>query len=192
MSDVQTNLKKGDTYGAFTVLNVFSVSDYHSTAIHLRHTSGLEVFHMLNDEDENLFAFAFRTPNPRANGAAHILEHSVLCGSERFPLKDPFIRLSNQSVKTYLNAMTYPDRTVFPASSMVKADYFNLMSVYGDAVFFPRLDSEIFLQEAHRLLAEGGRRVGDAMLESGFRDPAFFSRVYKRQYGYPPQETPQE
>ncbi|MBQ7158558.1 MAG: insulinase family protein [Treponema sp.] len=151
MSEVKTNLKKGDVCGAFTVLNIFDVKDYHSTAIHLRHKTGMEVLHLLNDEDENLFSFAFRTPNPKGNGAAHILEHSVLCGSERFPLKDPFIRLSNQSVKTYLNAMTYPDRTVFPASSMVKADYFNLMSVYGDAVFFPRLENEIFMQEAHRL-----------------------------------------
>ncbi|MBQ6781284.1 MAG: insulinase family protein [Treponema sp.] len=150
-------MQKNDTYGDFTVLTVFEVKDYHSTAIHLRHKTGLEVLHLLNDEEENLFSFAFRTPNQKANGAAHILEHSVLCGSERFPLKDPFIRLSNQSVKTYLNAMTYPDRTVFPASSMVKADYFNLMGVYGDAVFFPRLDAEIFMQEAHRLeLDENG------------------------------------
>ena len=66
-------------------------------------------------------------------------------------MKDPFIKLINQSVKTFLNAMTFPDKTAFPASSPVKADYFNLMSVYGDAVFFPNLSPEIFLQEAHRL-----------------------------------------
>lgn len=136
----------------FEVLKEFEISDYHSKAIHLRHKkTGLEVFHMLNDDEENLFAFAFRTPNPKANGAAHILEHSVLCGSERFPLKDPFVNLSNQSLKTYLNAMTYPDKTVYPASSIVRADYFNLMNVYGDAVFFPRLNKEIFMQEAHRI-----------------------------------------
>ncbi|MBQ3966594.1 MAG: insulinase family protein [Treponema sp.] len=158
MSENTLHFKKGDKYGKFTVISVFPVKDYHSTALYLRHKTGLEVMHLVNDEDENLFSFAFRTPNPKGNGAAHILEHSVLCGSERFPLKDPFIRLSNQSVKTYLNAMTYPDRTVFPASSMVKADYFNLMSVYGDAVFFPRLEKEIFMQEAHRLeLDEEGK-----------------------------------
>lgn len=151
MSEAKTNLKAGGAHGAFRVLSVFPVADYHATGIHLRHESGLEVFHLLNGDEENLFAFAFRTLNPRADGAAHILEHSVLCGSERYPLKDPFIRLSGQSVKTYLNAMTYPDRTVFPASSLVRADYFNLMDVYGDAVFFPRLDPEVFMQEAHRL-----------------------------------------
>lgn len=155
---MSNTMKKGDVYKAFDVLNVFDVPDYHSTAIHLRHQkTGLEVFHMHNDDTENLFAFAFRTPNPKSNGAAHIIEHSVLCGSERFPLKDPFVVLSNQSVKTYLNAMTYSDKTVYPASSIAKVDYFNLMSVYGDAVFFPRLQKEIFMQEAHRLeLDENG------------------------------------
>lgn len=149
MSDV---LKKGDVYKSFDVVNVFDIPDYHSTAFHLRHRkTGLEVFHMLNDDNENLFAFAFRTPNTKANGLAHIIEHSVLCGSEKYPLKDPFVIMSNQSVKTYLNAMTYSDKTVYPASSIAKTDYFNLMSVYGDAVFFPRLDKEIFMQEAHRL-----------------------------------------
>ncbi len=144
--------KIGDSYKNFEVLDVFDVQDFHSTAVHLVHrTTGLELVHFVNDDEENLFSFSFRTPNEKANGAAHILEHSVLCGSERFPLKDPFVALSNQSVKTYLNAMTFPDRTVFPASSIVKADYFNLFNVYGDAVFFPKLDREIFLQEAHRL-----------------------------------------
>lgn len=144
--------RKGDCYKNFRVLDVFDVSDYHSVAFHLLHEkTGLEVVHFLNDDDENLFSFSFRTPNKKSNGAAHILEHSVLCGSERYPLKDPFVALSNQSVKTYLNALTYPDRTVYPASSIVKADYFNLMDVYGDAVFFPNLAPEIFMQEAHRL-----------------------------------------
>lgn len=206
MSDGTTKLNKGDTYGKFTVLSVFPVSDYHAVAIHLRHESGLEVLHLLNDEDENLFSFTFRTPNPKANGAAHILEHSVLCGSERFPLKDPFIRLSNQSVKTYLNAMTYPDRTVFPASSMVKADYFNLMSVYGDAVFFPRLAPEIFMQEAHRLeLDENGTpsiqgvvynemKGSYSSFESVAGDVAFQSlmagSVYQKDSGGDPLEIP--
>lgn len=152
MTSFMSNLKKGDSYKLFDVLNVFDVPDYHSVAFHLRHkVTGLEVFHLLNDDPENLFAFAFRTPNTKANGLAHIIEHSVLCGSERYPLKDPFVTMSNQSVKTYLNAMTYSDKTVYPASSIAKADYFNLMSMYGDAVFFPRLNREIFMQEAHRL-----------------------------------------
>src|SRR5574344_6584 len=145
-------MKKGDSYHGFKVLDVVYVADCNANGIWLRHErTGLEVFHLLTDDDENLFAFAFRTPPEDSTGAAHVLEHSVLCGSERYPLKDPFIRLVNQSVKTYLNAWTSPDKTVFPASSMVKADYFNLMSVYGDAVFFPLLRPEIFMEEAHHL-----------------------------------------
>lgn len=161
MSDIFNSiLAPGTEYKKFKVLKVFDVPDYHSKGIHLRHkNTGLEVVHLFNDDIENLFAFAFRTPNPKGNGAAHIIEHSVLCGSERFPLKDPFVTLSNQSVKTYLNAMTYPDKTIYPASSISKEDYFNLMDVYGDAVFFPRLQKEIFMQEAHRLEADENGKV---------------------------------
>lgn len=142
----------GDEYKNFEVIKTFYLSDYHSDCVHLRHkTLGIEIFHMRNDEEENVFSFNFRTADKNSDGAAHILEHSVLCGSEKFPLKDPFTHLSNQSVKTYLNAATYPDKTVYPASSTVKADYFNLMNVYADAVFFPRLTEQIFQQEAHRV-----------------------------------------
>ena len=113
--------------------------------------TGLEVYHIHNDDSENLFAFAFMTPPENSSGVAHILEHSVLCGSKNYPLKDPFLILSKQSVKTFLNAMTFPDKTVYPASSILEKDYFNLMSVYGDAVFFPLLKRETFEQEGHRL-----------------------------------------
>lgn len=151
MFDFDAIFKPGFEYKKFKVLKVFDVKEYHSKAVYLRHLkTGLEVVHLFNDDSENLFAFSFRTPNEKANGAAHIIEHSVLCGSEKFPLKDPFVSMSNQSVKTYLNAMTYPDKTIYPASSIAKQDYFNLMDVYGDAVFFPKLQKEIFMQEAHR------------------------------------------
>ena len=116
MSEIKVALKKGDEYNGFSVLNVFELKDYHSTAVHLRHkNTGLEVLHLVNAETENLFAFAFRTPNKKGTGAAHIMEHSVLCGSERYPLKDPFTQLSNQSVKTYLNAAFMRTLYFFPA-----------------------------------------------------------------------------
>ena len=140
------------SYKGFDLISVTDVPDNGSEGVYLRHRrTGLEVFHLLNDDQENLFAFAFRTPIKNAVGAAHILEHSVFCGSEKFPLKEPFTNMMNQSVHTFLNAMTYPDKTVYPASSMVQADYFNLMDVYADAVFFPLLKKEAFMQEAHRL-----------------------------------------
>lgn len=141
-----------DSYKDFDLISVREVPDCSSTAVYLRHRfTGLEVFHLLNDDEENLFAFAFRTPIKDSTGAAHILEHSVFCGSEKFPLKEPFTNMMNQSVNTFLNALTYSDKTVYPASSMNRTDYFNLMDVYGDAVFFPLLKKEAFLQEAYRL-----------------------------------------
>lgn len=141
-----------ENYRGFDLISETEISDCSSTAVYLRHRkTGLEVFHLVNDDEENLFAFAFRTPVKNSTGAAHITEHSVFCGSEKFPLKEPFTNLMNQSVNTFLNALTYSDKTVYPASSTVKADYFNLMDVYGDAVFFPLLKEEAFHQEAHRL-----------------------------------------
>lgn len=145
-------MERNQIYKGFRVLDIVPVEDCSSSGIYLRHErTGMEVFHLLNDDKENLFAFAFRTPSRDSTGAAHVLEHSVLCGSEKYPLKDPFLRLSNQSVNTFLNAYTASDHTVFPASSYVKADYFNLFSVYADAVFFPLLRPEIFSQECCRL-----------------------------------------
>jgi Zn-dependent M16 (insulinase) family peptidase len=136
----------------FELITDGEMKEYGSRALHYRHlNTGCEVFHLRNDDPENLFAFAFRTPPQDDTGAAHILEHSVLCGSRRFPLKDPFVVLLRSSLQTFLNAFTFPDKTVYPASSMVRKDFFNLMLVAGDAVFFPQLQREVFLQEAHHL-----------------------------------------
>ena len=130
-------MKKNDLYNGWKVLDVTEISEYKSECVWLRHEkTGMEVFHMKNEDEENLFAFGFKTLPADSRGTAHILEHSVLCGSEHYPLKDPFIVLVNQSVKTFMNALTFPDKTVYPASSTVEKDYFNVMSVYGDAVFF--------------------------------------------------------
>ena len=140
------------SYKGFDLISVQDIPDCASKGIYLRHRkTGLEVYHLLNDDKENLFAFAFRTPNKKSNGAAHVVEHSVFCGSKKYPLKDPFAVLENQSVQTFMNALTFADKTVYPASSILPADYFNLMSVYADAVFFPNLSEYTFLQEGRRL-----------------------------------------
>lgn len=148
----------GKFYKNFDLIDETPLPDFNGKGIYLRHSkTGLEVFHLANDDEENLFSFVVRTPNAASTGAAHIMEHSVFCGSKKFPLKEPFINLVNQSLNTFLNAMTYPDKTVYPASSLNKTDYFNLMDVYGDAVFFPRLEEGTFLQEGRRLeLDENG------------------------------------
>jgi presequence protease len=138
-------------YG-FTVIDIEEQQEYRGKGIRLRHDrTGMDVYHLHCEDRENLFAFAFKTPPSDDTGLPHILEHSVLSGSRRFPVKDPFLALMRGSMNTFLNAMTYPDKTVYPAASPVEQDYFNLMSVYADSVFFPSLSEEVFRQEGHRL-----------------------------------------
>lgn len=149
---METALQRGDTCAGFEIIDVKQLDEFEAIGIWARHKkSGAEVFHLHNDDEENLFSFAFATPSRDSSGVAHILEHSVLCGSERYPLKDAFIRLNQGSLQTFLNAMTFPDKTVYPASSTERRDYFNLMSVYADAVFRPLLAEWTFMQEGHRL-----------------------------------------
>ncbi|MDR1869905.1 MAG: insulinase family protein [Treponema sp.] len=148
----RTKLKKGQSLeSGFVILDVVDLEELKAVGIWAKHEkSGVEVFHALNDDSENLFSFAFTTFPQDNTGAPHILEHSVLCGSQRYPLKDAFIVLAQGSLQTFLNAMTFPDKTVYPASSTNEHDYFNLMSVYGDAVFNPLLPEWTFMQEGHR------------------------------------------
>ncbi len=144
-------MKKNDVYNGWKVIDCTELPQYKSQAVYLKHEkSGMEILHLLNDDPENFFSFGFKTVPVDSTGVTHIIEHSVLCGSKNYPVKDPFVILMQQSIKTFLNAMTYPDKTVYPASSVVHEDYFNLMSVYGEAVFFPQLSYNTFLQEAHR------------------------------------------
>ena len=148
----KTNLKKGQVLeSGFVVLDVVDLEELKAKGIWAKHEkSKVEVFHVLNDDIENLFAFAFTTfPNDNT-GLPHILEHAVLCGSERYPLKDAFMVLAQGSLQTFLNAITFPDKTIYPASSINEHDYFNLMSVYGDSVFRPLLPEWTFMQEGHR------------------------------------------
>ncbi len=152
-------LRPMSIHPAYELLREADVPEYRARGVWLRHrATGCEVFRLVDETEENTFAFIFRTPSADSTGVAHIIEHSVLCGSERFPTKDPFLGMARRSLNTFLNAMTFADRTVYPAASLVEADFYNLMDVYGDAVFFPRLDEDTFLQEAWRLeYGEDGR-----------------------------------
>ena len=111
--------------------------------------SGARIAILQNDDENKVFSIGFRTPPEDSTGVPHILEHSVLCGSLKYPVKDPFIELAKGSLNTFLNAMTYPDKTVYPVASCNDTDFKNLMDVYLDAVFHPLIDSrkEVFLQE---------------------------------------------
>jgi Zn-dependent M16 (insulinase) family peptidase len=152
---MKTALQKGQiTDSGFEILDVVELAELDKApGVWARHQkSGAQVFHVLTGDPENLFSFAFATAPEDNTGAAHILEHSVLCGSESYPLKDAFLVLAQGSLQTFLNAWTFPDKTVYPASSVNEHDYFNLMSVYGDAVFRPLLSEWTFMQEGHRLV----------------------------------------
>ncbi|MCL2601181.1 MAG: insulinase family protein [Treponema sp.] len=164
-----TELKQGAVLeNGFEILAVKDLGELEAKGIWARHrTSGAEVFHVYNDDSENLFSFAFATPSRDSTGAAHILEHSVLCGSKNYPLKDAFLVLAQGSLATFLNAWTFPDKTVYPASSVNEHDYFNLMSVYGDAVFRPLLSEWTFLQEGHRLSFANTENNADAVNSAG-------------------------
>lgn len=109
--------------------------------------TGARLLHLATDDPNNLFSIGFRTPVADDTGVPHILEHSVLSGSRKFPLKDPFKEMLKGSLQTFLNAMTYPDKTLYPVASQVEADFMNLMDVYCDAVFHPLLTPETFAQE---------------------------------------------
>jgi hypothetical protein len=132
----------------FRVERADDVPELRSRAIVCTHeATGARLVHCANDDPNNLFCIAFRTPVCTSTGVPHILEHSVLAGSRKFPLKDPFKELLKGSLQTFLNALTYPDRTVYPVSSQVEADFFNCVDVYCDAVLNPLLSEETFGQE---------------------------------------------
>jgi len=154
-----TALKKGQRLDSgFVILDIVDLEELKAQGIWAKHEkTGVEVFHVLNDDIENLFSFSFATFPEDNTGVAHILEHSVLCGSERYPLKDAFIVLAQGSLQTFLNAITFPDKTVYPASSTNEHDYFNLMSVYGESVFRPLLPEWTFMQEGHRMEYQNGK-----------------------------------
>ncbi|MDR2071235.1 MAG: insulinase family protein [Treponema sp.] len=150
---MKTDLRAGTLLDSgFEILEVADLAELNALGVWARRLDGgTEVFHIFNDDPENLFAFGFTTLPEDSTGAPHILEHSVLCGSEAYPLKDAFLVLAQGSLQTFLNAMTFPDKTLYPASSVNEQDYFNLMAVYGDAVFRPLLAEWAFMQEGSRL-----------------------------------------
>lgn len=144
-------MKVGSTYSGFVLKKEKNLKDINSVARIFEHKkNGAKLLHLKNDDDNKVFSIAFKTPPYDDTGLPHILEHSVLCGSKNFPTKDPFLELSKTSLKTFLNAFTYPDKTVYPVASKNKKDFHNLMNVYLDAVFYPNIyeKPEIFKQEA--------------------------------------------
>mgnify|MGYP001172651028 CR=1 FL=1 len=135
------------TYG-FELLRDEQIPELNTRARLYRHAkTGAELLSLENDDENKCFGVTFRTPPSDHTGVAHILEHSVLCGSRKYPVKKPFFELVKSSVKTFLNALTYPDKTTYPVASTNLTDFYNLVDVYLDSVFFPRITPEVLKQE---------------------------------------------
>ncbi len=157
-------LKTTHTYHGFLLEKTEHLEDIRSTGYLFRHTqSGARLLYLKNNDKNKVFSAAFKTPPENSCGTPHILEHSVLCGSQKYTAKDPFNELAKGSLNTFLNAMTYADKTMYPVASCNEKDFHNLMDVYLDAVFFPKIyeKKEIFQQEGWRYVLENA----DAPLE---------------------------
>ena len=129
---------------AYEVLEQRRIEDIASEGYILRHKkSGARVCVISNDDDNKVFSIGFRTPPEDETGVPHIIEHTTLCGSDKFPVKDPFVELVKGSLNTFLNAMPYPDKTLYPVASYNEQDFKNLMDVYLDAVFHPNITAGI-------------------------------------------------
>lgn len=142
----------GQKYQDFEITHLVEIPELQCTLRELVHLpTGAQVMHIANEDPENLFCLSFQTFPYNSNGVAHILEHTVLCGSKKFPVKDPFFAMNRRSLNTFMNALTGADFTCYPAATQVHKDFYNLLDVYLDAVFHPHLKELSFLQEGHRL-----------------------------------------
>ena len=147
---MKLNLRENETIHGFRLLKQQTVPEIDAKGYAFVHEkSGARLFFLENDDDNKVFSISFRTTPADDTGVAHIVEHSVLCGSRKYPLKEPFVELVKGSLNTFLNAMTFPDKTMYPVASRNDKDFQNLMDVYLDAVFYPVMKEtpEIFQQE---------------------------------------------
>jgi Zn-dependent M16 (insulinase) family peptidase len=148
-------LKAGDRIFDYRIEQVEPLKEISAVFYALEHlTTGAKHIHIKTGDAENTFSVAFKTVPKDSTGVAHILEHTVLCGSQKYPVRDPFFSMLKRSLSTFMNAFTASDWTMYPFSTQNRKDFYNLMEVYLDAAFFPRLDRLSFKQEGHRLEIE--------------------------------------
>lgn len=170
------NLQPGKTVQGFLCTDVEHIKEYNMTAYLLLHEkTKTEYLHLDRDDSNNVFSIGFRTTPLDSMGTPHILEHTVLCGSEKYPVRDPFFKMLNRSLATFMNALTGPDYTFYPFSSQNEVDYRNLQKVYLDAVFRPNLSRLDFLQE--------GWRLEHSILDDPKSDLVFKGVVYNEMKG---------
>ena len=148
----EKTLEIGQQLEGFEVKAITPLKQQQMVAYQLEHLkTGAKVLHLYSEDTENLFSISFPTPPPNSTGVPHILEHSVLAGSQKYPVREPFFEMLKMSPATFINAMTGPDCTYYPVSSKVQQDLFNLAEVYFDAVFHPLLTENTFKREGHHL-----------------------------------------
>jgi Zn-dependent M16 (insulinase) family peptidase len=161
MDAFNPDLKQGDRICGYRIERIEPLKEITSTFYELEHSgTGAKHVHISNSDVENTFSVAFKTVPQDSTGVAHILEHTVLCGSRKYPVRDPFFSMLKRSLSTFMNAFTASDWTMYPFASQNGKDYYNLMDVYLDAAFFPKLERLSFKQEGHRLELEENQQSG--------------------------------
>ena len=147
-TNITTSEEVMDTYYGFELVSDDMIDELKTKALLYRHIkTGAEVLSLCNNDENKVFCIIFRTPPTDSSGVPHILEHSVLCGSRKYPVKEPFVEILKGSLQTFLNAFTYPDKTCYPVASQNVQDFYNLIDVYLDAVFYPNITPFVFQQE---------------------------------------------
>ncbi|MBC6949423.1 peptidase M16, partial [candidate division KSB1 bacterium] len=145
------------THHGFTLLREQEIPELNTNARLFRHVkTGAELLSLENDDENKVFGVTFRTPPQDSTGIAHIMEHAVLCGSRKYRVKEPFVELIKGSLNTFLNAFTFPDKTCYPVASQNLKDFYNLIEVYLDAVFYPLIPPQTLQQEGWHYEAENG------------------------------------
>jgi Zn-dependent M16 (insulinase) family peptidase len=177
---------------AFEMVREERIPEINSLArLYTHRKTGAEVLSLINDDENKVFGITFKTPPEDSTGVAHILEHSVLCGSRKYPVKKPFVELIKGSLHTFLNAMTYPDKTAYPVASTNLQDFYNLVDVYLDAVFFPLITEDTFRQEGWHYEMEGGnaplvyKGVVFNEMKGAYSSPSSLLYDYAQQSLYP-------
>ena len=193
---------------SFTLLKETHIPEINTHVKHYRHVkSGAELLSLQNDDENKCFGITFRTPPSDSTGVAHIMEHAVLCGSRKYPLKEPFVELIKGSLNTFLNAFTFPDKTCYPIASQNLKDFYNLVDVYLDAVFYPLIPSHTLEQEGWHYELEnpddpliykgvvfnemkGNYSSPDSMLETYSHNALFPNNTYQYDPGGDPKVIP--
>ena len=149
------DLKKASGILGYSIKKIIPLKEINSFLYLLEHShTGARHAHISNSDEENTFSVAFKTVPSDSTGVAHILEHTALCGSRKFPVHDPFFSMLKRSLNTFMNAFTASDWTMYPFSTQNKKDFYNLMDVYLDSAFYPNIEELSFKQEGHRIEIE--------------------------------------